>query len=124
MPEFINEKPVLHRREFETKIPIDPEDINIFRRLQIKLDNINNSINLASKAIGNASKDTREAYFTAAFKHQDEIQDQLTDWWASMKTKYDVSDFVRTDFDKSCFYELVDDNSVPSSSNDYILKED
>lgn len=117
-------KCALHKRDFVTKVPVNPEDINTFKKLQIKIDNINNQINFASGIIGSTSKDTREAYFTAAFKHRDEVQDQMTDWWEMIKTKYGVSDSVKADFDRHCFFECVDKDGNASLDGNFVPKED
>lgn len=117
-------KCALHKRDVKTIVPVEPGDIDKFKKLQIKIDNINNQINSASGVVGLASKDTREAYFTAAFKHRDEIQDQLTDWWDAMKSKYGVPDSVKADFDRHCFFECVDKDGNASLDGNFVPKED
>lgn len=79
------------------------DEINAFRSINVRMENI-------EKTINSADKNAPEAFWSAAFKHKDELTVELREWWTSIQTKYKSPDAARMDPNAGCLFVLLDEN--------------
>ena len=79
------------------------KEIEDFRSLNVRMDNI-------QKTIETADKNAPEAFWTAAFKHKDELSVELSNWWTNVQTRLHTPNEARVDANAGCLYLLIDEN--------------
>lgn len=114
----------LHKRKID--ILIDSKDIMVYKLLQTRIDNaVQASKPDALDAISDIiSADEKAKYYEKVFKNIDDIQDLINEWWDLMKSRYNIPESSKVDYDDQCFFECAYDNGEASLTGEFIHKED
>ena len=103
----------------------DPTDMKVYHQIQTRIDNTKQA---RSPATLRAMEDTipfeeQVAYYEKAFAEDDEATLLVTEWWNTMKKKYNLRDETKVDFEDNIFFECVDDHGVSTKTGEFIPKD-
>jgi len=94
-----------------TEYELTKDELDKFRSISVRMDNIETTINTAAK-------DSPEAFWSAAFKHKDGLSVELRDWWTEVQGRLHSPDEARCDPNAGCLFVLVDANgNIDSTSS-------
>lgn len=110
----------LKRKPVSTLIPIDPTDCTVFSRISTM--RINTAQALVIPAPAYMSDKERKDYFDSLVASDNNANALLNEWWTMACKKYGVPKHVRFDPELQEFYECVDENGVPSKTDDFVPK--
>lgn len=113
-------KCALHKRVIDKEI--DKRDIDVYKLLQTRIDNAVQAGRLdALDAISHMlTEEQKTEYYEKAMKNIDDVQDLIAEWWDLMKSKYNISESSKVDYENDRFFECVDDNEEPSLIGGFI----
>ncbi len=104
------------------KVPIDPVDANVFERISTMIANTKQALDIPAPE--NMTKEERKTYFKNIVESDNNSVSLINEWWNMAIQKYGIPTHARFDNEAQEFYECVDENGVPSETDDFVPKQD